>query len=108
MGRSIFNLKNTLKITEECADDLYKLDIGVFDDRSDVSYDGLLYFNQEHMEHMDYLWQANVQEVLSNHKASGVVMFGCLEDPDKMFWGYDFENGEMTHLKGEVEWTYEQ
>jgi len=102
MGWSIANLDNTVKISKSCMEDLkrFEEELGI-----DFYSDDELYFNSDHMEHMDYLWNEEVLEVLKKHKVNGRVTFGSLEgDNAGSFWGYDFKDGEVTHLEGEVVW----
>lgn len=62
-----------------------------------------LEFDQDTMEHMDYLWHDEIQKILSEAKANGRVCFGSLEgDNAGEFWGYEFTDGKMTELTGKV------
>lgn len=68
---------------------------------------GVLHFEYDHMEHMDFLWDAKIQEILKQHEVEGVVKFGSLEgDNEGKFWGYEFDGkGGLVELKGTIEWS---
>jgi hypothetical protein len=109
MSWSIAELKNEVAITEECARDLVKVlqELCVIEDHeneSSVYQDGKLYFNPDHSEHMDYLHNEEVLQVLKQHKVNGDICFGDVES-EICFWGYSFNQGKMTRLKGEVVWS---
>lgn len=61
-----------------------------------------LYFNDDHMEHMDYLHDEVIQKVLCKHKVKGDICFGSLDgDNAGSFWGYRFDGkGGVVELKG--------
>lgn len=101
---SIDLLKNTVEVSEACADEIYKGHGDTFYERSEVTYKGKLYFNPDHMEHMDYVGDKRIQRVLKKHKVSGDITFGSLDgDNAGQFWGYRFDGkGGMKRLVGEV------
>jgi len=116
---SIALLENTIRITEECAKDLFK-NAQEYEDEiwwsvEDVAYHavdedghaGQLCFNPDHHEHMDYLWNEKVQEILKEHKVEGRVCFADVEgDSFGSFWGYQFDGqGNLENLKGKVVWS---
>lgn len=112
MSWSISELENTVKITPKVAKELFKLqeDLAVdelWSDVDDVTYDGFLTFNGDHMEHMDFLWDENVQAVLRKNKVKGDICFGSLEgDNSGSFWGYRFDGkGGMKELEGTLNWN---
>lgn len=83
MGWQINKVKNTLKFNEECAKELVPVLV------EDVAYDendainivqgGQFYFNPDHLEHMDFLWNEKIQKILNKHKAKGEVCFSSEE-----------------------------
>jgi len=80
----------------------------IWDDRSDVTYEGKLAFNPDHQEHMDYLGNnPKLNKVLQKHKVKGDICFGSLEgDNAGSFWGYRFDGkGGMQELEGKLSWT---
>lgn len=99
---SIGLVKNTVKISEECVKELFEAQgcDEIWYDEEDVSFDGKLYFDCDHMEHMDYLGREEIQNVLKKHKVEGIVLF-CSADGDNSgtFWGYEFDGagGLVSH-----------
>src|ERR1700744_356709 len=102
MGWSIACLKNELTFDENCRDAIHNLNVVTWGEDYDVGYEGYLfteefegktstkynlYFDCDHMEHMDFLWNKDLQQVLSEHKVTGTVCFGSLEgDNAGSFW----------------------
>lgn len=111
---SIAELENTIMITEECAKDLFEngqeYEEEIWWDVENVAYDGKLYFDPDHQEHMDYLWREKVQEILKEHKVEGEVCFADVEgDSSGSFWGYRFDGqGNLENLKGKVVWSVDR
>lgn len=105
-------LVNTANIPNECKHDLFdeaQDGMGeIWDDIDDVTDEsGLLKFNPDHMEHMDYLGtHPKAFEILKRYNAEGDICFGSLEgDNADQFWGYRFDgNGGMKKLEGEIVW----
>jgi hypothetical protein len=98
---SIACIVNDLTITEECAADLYDLD----DDRVDVDTNFRLVFSNDYHNHMDWLAEDDVRNVISKHHINGKVCFGSLQgDNFNTFWGYHFEQGTCYLLHGDIEW----
>lgn len=119
MGWHIHTNKNTLKISEECAKDLLLADAEenyscVFEwDESwgkvenNIDYvrgdDGTIQFNDDHMEHMDYLHEAHIQAVLLKHKVNGVVEFLDVEGDNRgTRWSYTFKDGVVKTKEGKI------
>ena len=108
---SIAELENTITVTEECVKDLFENgqehEDEIWWSIEDVAYNDKLYFNPDHSEHMDYLWNEKVQEILNKHKVEGRVCFADVEgDSSGSFWGYRFDGqGNLENLKGEVVWS---
>ena len=108
---SIEVIENTVEITKKCQKELWKAHKksadDFWEDEEDVIYEGKLGFNSDHMEHMDYMWNDYVQEVLKKNKAKGDICFGSLEGDDSgSFWGYRFDGkGGMTDLEGTIQWA---
>jgi len=116
MGWSIECLENTLKISRECAEELYFNGLHEYywpeddeDDRLEQVYDeetGLIEFNPDHMEHQDFLFRDDVQAILKKHKVNGEVLWTSADgDNCGENWGYRFKDGECTRLKGTVLWV---
>ena len=61
-------------------------------------------FNDDHMEHMDYLsHREDILAVLLKHKVNGDITFTCSEgDWAGENWGYRFTNGSMKKLVGKI------
>lgn len=64
----------------------------------------LLIFNDDHMEHMDYISQQEVQDVLCAHKVKGTIGFISHEgDNQGEIWGYVFDgNGGCEKVDGAI------
>jgi hypothetical protein len=104
MGWNINCLKNDLPITPEMARELNALEksIGISVDETE----GRIYFNMDHMEHMDYMWRSEVNEILLRHKANGEVCFNSADGDDAgCNWGYRYTDGVLTRLTGVVHWV---
>ena len=105
-------LVNTVFITNECRDDLFNegqdLEGEIWNDLEDVTdQNGLLYFNPDHREHMDYIaGNDKVIKILKRYNAEGDICFGSLEDDNAgALWGYRFDGrGSMKKLKGTMTW----
>jgi len=106
MGWSINVVSNTLEITPECAAELY--DVGddeyFFGDPDAVTNrKGLLSFDPDSMEHMDYLWDERIQAVLCKHQVNGKVVFSSTEGDNRdTWWSYDFVDGVCTQATGKL------
>ncbi len=103
MGWHIHCKKNTLKIDEQTAIALLAADTEngsqYFEDRLDFvrNKDGMIAFNDDHMEHMDYLWEGYIQKVLLDHKVNGQVIFWSGDgDNAGEEWEYSFKDGVVT------------
>jgi len=106
MGWQIALTSNTVEISSECAKALWN---AVKDgqtpwyEEEDVAYEGKMSFNSDHMEHMDYMWNPRIQQVLLEHKVNGDITFGSLDGDNRgSFWGYRFTDGVVSKLKGKV------
>jgi len=109
MGWRIHVVVNTVDISRDCAEDILENanDEGAWSDIDDVCVDGKLHFNQDDMEHMDYLGNNdNVIPILKKHKVKGDVCFSSLEgDNAGENWGYRFDGkGGMRELVGGSIW----
>lgn len=105
--------KNTVKITSAVALELYKCGAQVcfawedecnFPMLEGIIYDGKLVFNSDHMEHMDYVWEDAIQEVLKKHRVKGDICFSSNDGDNRgQKWGYRFDGeGGMVELKGKA------
>ena len=110
MSWSIAELVNNVEITPECAKELFKgqgYKGEIWDDAGEVTNGGKLYFNPDHMEHMDYIGRNKfVVKTLNKYKAKGDICFGSVEGDDAgSFWGYRFDGkGKMACLEGRLHW----
>lgn len=108
MGWQIGLTENTVKINKKIAKELFKAmeDEGIWYDEDEVMEDKKLYFNSDHMEHMDYMHNEAVQEILKKHKVEGKVCFLSSDGDNRgSFWGYEFDGqGNMFELKGKIQW----
>lgn len=97
---------NDLFISDACAADLFELGTAEelwYSPHEVRDTNGTLGFNEDHMEHMDYLCRSDIQNVLRKHKVNGTVTFHSTEgDNAGSAWGYRFEDGKLTELVGEL------
>ncbi len=111
MGWHINLERNTVKINSKIALELYNCEAQVctaWEDECDfpmldgIINNGKLVFNHDHMEHMDYIWEEEVQGVLKKNKVKGDICFSSSDGDDAgKRWGYRFDgNGGMTKLVG--------
>jgi hypothetical protein len=115
MGWSISNQINDVIISDECAKDLfvacpdafnaYNEDISEEEQIDCVREGDVLFFDCDHMEHMDYVGNDEVLAVLLKHKVNGDIGFSSADgDNSGENWGYRFRDGVMTRLRGEVQY----
>ena len=107
MSEDIYVIGNTLRISTECALDLYKAvkKFYLFDDPEDVTHKGLLNISDNARLKDNMLRDRDIQNVLKKHKVEGQVLFG-IKDESPSLWGYNFDGqGGMQELKGEIKWT---
>jgi hypothetical protein len=66
--------------------------------------------DQDAMEHMDILWDENIQEIILRHGAVGDICFSSSEGDDAgEEWGYRFtKNGEVKKLSSERKWIEDE
>lgn len=106
MSWSIANISNTVEIDSIVAEELFKYDKynEYWYHVDDVAYRGHLSFNTDHQEHMDYVSNPKIQDILKKHKVKGCITFGSLEGDNRgQFWGYEFDGkGNMFELVGVV------
>jgi hypothetical protein len=111
MGWHINLVKNTVKIDSAIALALYNCGADVcfsweeecnFPMLEGIIYDGKLVFNSDHMEHMDYVWQPEVLDVLKQHRVKGDICFSSNDGDNRgQSWGYRFDGeGGMVQLTG--------
>lgn len=108
MGWYISNIDNTVKVPKKAIADFDKwaVETGVIYDEETIINDGEFFFNSDHLEHMDYVWQDGFAELAKKHKLTGLITFGSLDgDNFGEFWGYKFTKGDMQKLSGKVVWT---
>lgn len=102
---------NTVEISRECAEDLMVLDDHTWskdyygeDDAwptDEFGEGGTLVFDDDHMEHMDYMHDPKVQAILLKHKVNGEIIFNSFEGDNRgQAWGYVFKDGVCTHVAG--------
>jgi hypothetical protein len=112
MGWQINLEKNTVQINSQIALALYNCGADIchcWREECDwpmlggIIYGGKLVFNPDHMEHMDYVWQPEVLQVLKNFKVKGDICFSSDDGDNRgQKWGYRFDGlGGMQKLKGD-------
>lgn len=113
MAWSIGVVANTVQISPTCAQELFEKQGGesgeVWSSFEDVTYEGKITFNPDHMEWMDWLGDSEeLVEILKKHRVYGDICFGSLEGNNAgEFWGYRFDGqGGMKELIGRV--VYEE
>jgi hypothetical protein len=68
-----------------------------------------LRFDSDRQEHMDFLWQTDIQKFLLKGGCRGQVCFGSLDgDNSGEFWGYSFTDGGVKNMVGCLEWDEEE
>ncbi|MEY4722619.1 MAG: hypothetical protein RLZZ324_132 [Candidatus Parcubacteria bacterium] len=113
MGWYISLVKNEVVVPKACVDELFRWQERdgelCWDSSADVVDDaGVLTFNSDHMEHMDYLaTHDDIVRILCKHKVSGDICFSSLDgDNAGESWGYRFDGkGGMTPLAGKTEFV---
>src|SRR6478609_10917370 len=97
MSWSIGCIKNTVEVSNEVATDIfYKLvdELELYS-VEDILDDGKLYFNNDHMEHMDYVW--HVDDALAKAGCVGEIAFASVEgDNAGDWWKYTFADGKCV------------
>lgn len=110
MSWTVNLIENTVSVDPSAQEKLLKLNDYLFEYPSYRGIDkrGKLNFNVGDMEHIDYLWDEEIRNLLVDHHASGRVLFGDLDgDNFGTFWGYEFSDNKCTLLKGTLVWTEE-
>lgn len=112
MGWHIHCVENTVKVTPELVQELIlsETEIGFTwqdegaDPIREVTRHGVLPFNSDHMEHMDYVWDKDVQRVLKRHKVKGSIAFVSHDgDNRNTQWSYTFDGkGGMKEVRGPI------
>jgi hypothetical protein len=107
MGWQISVQVNDVVITKECAQELFdaseKQHQTWYEVDEVMESDGTLYFNSDHMEHMDYVSNPEYLEILKKYKVNGDICFSSADgDNSGANWGYRFKDGEMVTLTGVV------
>jgi hypothetical protein len=104
-------IKNTVKINSKIALELYQSDAQIvsawqdectFPDLEGIISGENLVFNPDHMEHMDYIWEDEILNVLKRNRVEGDICFSSNDGDNKCKkWGYRFDGqGGMKNLKG--------
>jgi hypothetical protein len=105
MSWSIGLIDNTVEVPEEFAAALFAADENdeVWYDVEDVLYKGKLSFDDDHREHMDYVWRDEILAVLLDAKVTGRIAFASVDgDNSGKWWSYSFVDGVVTKHKGEI------
>lgn len=121
MGWHINEVENTVVITKQLAQELFdstdRWDFGDPVSESDIMDYGVaftddagvlrLHFNDDDMEHMDFIEDKKVQNILKKHKVKGDICFSSNDgDNSGQSWGYRFDGkGGMVKLEGTLGWT---
>ena len=111
-----YRIKNEVIITEECAEELLKADpesmwYEDLDYLADYVDDGLkLFFDEDQMEHMDFISYKKIQAILKKHKVKGDICFtSSAGDYAGSAWGYRFDGeGGMKTLSATLVWTEDE
>jgi hypothetical protein len=106
-------VENNLEISKECAEELMKIEDTYSLPWDDYHYGedawptenygqgGNLFFDMGAYEHMDYVWNEDVQAILLKHKVNGQIIFNSFDgDNSGKAWGYVFNDGVCTEVKG--------
>lgn len=107
MSWTVHVIDNTITVDESAQVSLEALPVhgDMFADGYGGVSRGKLLFDDDAMEHIDYLCNPEIRDVLIAHGASGRVTFGALEgDNSGSFWGYEFSPGNCQLLKGTLVW----
>lgn len=121
MGWHIHEVKNEVVINKEIAYELFEA-LGRWDFGSPVTEQDILdggvaffdsdgslklHFTSDDMEHMDYVWEEEAQEILKKHKVKGDICFSSGEgDNAGSAWGYRFDGkGGMVKLAAQTQWV---
>lgn len=95
MGWRINLVENNLPLSKKAVDAINALD----EHLCSRAKDGALYFNRDHFEHMDYVWNDEVLAVIKEDRANGRILFSSSEGDNRgETWGYGFEDGMLTKL----------
>ena len=110
MSWYINNVVNTPVLETECERDLLETKIIKYVHERDVynltDDDGHLIFEMDDMEHMDFIEDSEVQDVLKKHCIKGDICFTSSDgDNAGEMWGYRFDGaGGMEMLTGVISW----
>ena len=108
MGWQISLQINNVVITKECAQELFDAcekhhNRTWYEVDEVMEEDGTLYFDCDHMEHMDYVSYPEYLAILKKYKVNGDICFSSADgDNSGENWGYRFKDGVMTELTGVV------
>ena len=117
MSWSIANLDNSVEISVELAREIVARfpNLGILEEAYDepdnpggLLNGDMLYFSEDHMEHMDWLThETELLAFLASRGVEGDITFGSLEgDNAGSFWGVRFDGkGNYCHLTGSVAWV---
>jgi len=100
--------ENTLKITKKCERDLAELQSESYPWAKSLGGDlspteeGYLVFDSDACEHMDYLHEKEIADILLKHKVNGHITFSDHENGHR-FWGYFFTDGVCTFITGTMQ-----
>lgn len=102
MGWNVSVLKNTLRMDIDVAEDL-EARAGEHGHAICYSDEDGIEFDPDAAEHMDFLWEEWADEILSDPSTTGEVIFYSAEGDDRgEAWGYRYENGKKTTLRGKL------
>ena len=99
-------VNNSLEVSGKCIEELWdynkKANLEIWDSKEDMVEDGVLYFNEDDMEWIDYIANyKKIIDILKENKAKGEVCFSSFEGDDCGSWGHRFDgNGGYKKLKG--------
>lgn len=102
MAWNIAVLKNTLRMDDHVAEEL----VAAAEENYHLigySHEYGIEFDEDAMEHMDFLHESWADKILSHSSANGEVIFYSAEGDDRgTAWGYRYQRGRKTALDGEL------
>jgi len=115
MSWKVHCFENTLRLTKKCAKELFKAqeysdEYGdseggdVWYSVGDVTCGEFAYFNPDHSEHIDWIQDSRLLEILLKHKVKGFVSFADFEGGGgNEIWRWEFDGqGNVKQLKGTI------
>jgi hypothetical protein len=106
MGWHIGLIENTVVVPSEFAQQLFEAceyEEHWYSVEEVLDGNGHLTFNPDNMEHMDYLWDKDVQKVLVESKVNGRIVFASVEGDNRgTWWSHTFVDGICENKGGKI------